>query len=284
MTISARDRALIRVRAKEKRIEVALKAIAALTDDEADFVYAKLEKRVIGGGAHTQTQDEPERETETTPPRVPKAALMKARAKGTRACSFCHKPGHNVQTCEAKKASEMGAETPKRRTAKTRPGPKPGSLAGKPNYAALAREVLAANPQGLRAYEIAKKIGQTKVSNAFGTLKLLERLGYAERHGERYSALWTVPGITPKPRIETVGAAVVHVLITAGGAVDGWKLRDEVVKMIVAATGKRPRLASVTTEISRLMAKGVITTDGANEHGPLYIAVEKGGSEARALN
>jgi len=295
MTVSARDQVLQRARAKAKRIDSALTAIDALDDDEAEFVYAKLENRVLGSKVRVQSKDaapkmKPTTKTESTIGKSPAVTKTTARPHekvkepdDRRHCRFCGKVGHNVQTCEEKKAAEITGEMPKTTKAKTKPGPKPGSLAGKPNYAGLAREVLAANPQGLRAYEIGKKIGQNKVQNAFGTLKLLERLGYAERHGDRYNALWTVPGFTPVPRVETIAAAIVHILKAAAKPMDAWKLRDEVVKIIVQNTGKRPRLDSVTTEISSLMSKGIIDTDGLNEHGPLYV-LEEGGVDATTLN
>ncbi len=42
---------------------------------------------------------------------------------------------------------------------------------------------------------------------------------------------------------------------------------------------------SLKTEISRLISKGVIDRDGANEHGPMYVLVRgKGGAAAATLN
>jgi hypothetical protein len=283
MTISAHDQVLQRARAKEKRIETALAAIDELNDDEAEFVYAKLEKRVVNKQSGISQRAKATSKTDNKPvaAKGTNAKAKESTADGRRHCSFCGEAGHYIQSCEEKKAAEINGETPKKTS--TKPGPKPGTSSTRPNYAALAREVLAANPQGLRAYEIGKKIGQNKVQNAFGTLKLLERLGYAERHGDRYNALWTVPGFTPVPRVETIGAAIVHILQGATSPMDAWKLRDEVVKLIIANTNKKPRLDSVTTEIGSLMQKNLIDTDGLNEHGPLYV-IAGGGVSAPTLN
>jgi len=281
MTISAHDQVLQRARAKEKRIETALAAIDELTDDEADFVYAKLEKRVIGKqAALPQTKATAKTAEHKSIGAKTKAAVT---SDGRRHCRFCGKAGHNVQSCDEKKAAELNGEIGEMPKNTTKPGPKPGTKSMRPNYAALAREVLAANPQGLRTYEIGKKIGQNKPQNAYGTLKLLERLGYAQRHGERYNALWTVPGFTPVPRVETIAAAIIHILRGATSPVDAWKLRDEVVKLVIANTGKKPRLDSVTTEIGSLLQKNAIDTNGLNEHGPLYVIAE-GGLDAPTMN
>ena len=253
MTISARDQVLQRARAKAKRIDTALAAIDALSDDEAEIVYAKLEERVVQRKVHA--------ERPTTKKQQPTKA-----SSSKRACGACGKPGHNARTCP------------------TATGRAPTKVA-KPadRYADRARKLLAENPQGLRTYEIGEKIGQT-VPNAFGTLKLLERLGQAERHGSRNNTLWTVPGGTPVPRVETIAAAVVQVLTNARKAVDAWVLRDTVAEIITEATGKKPRLDSVTAELGRLVGKDIITTNGTNEHGPLYVLVREGGADASTLN
>jgi hypothetical protein len=152
----------------------------------------------------------------------------------------------------------------------------------KPTYASLAEQTIRENPQGLRTYEIGAKIGQS-TPNANGTLKLLEEQGKIVKHGKRMATLWTAPGVTPVPRIESLAAALVHVLRNSGVPMSVAELREEAVKIVTTATGKTPKGDSVTTELSKLVAKHIVDRAGANEHGALYaIAGGKGGADAES--
>lgn len=138
-------------------------------------------------------------------------------------------------------------------------------------------KILDENQYGLRTYEIAEKTTQP-VSNAFGILKLLKRQGRVERHGKRYNTLWTLPGVSPVPRMETIPAAAVAVLSKATGPMDAQRLRDEIMAMLQRSGAKQPSKASLMRGISRLVSTGTLAYHGANEHGPMYVlAAPKGG-------
>jgi hypothetical protein len=269
--VETREQALARIRAKGHRIEAAFAAIDALEDDEAELVYVRLEARLIGAPARKSVASAPQ----DTPIKAAPAKTVDASESiaNPRKCGFCREVGHRTERCEARKAAELAGTLP--------PQKKPKRPAG-PNHSALAREVLAANPQGLRLDEIARKIGQRPAS-AFSTLRLLKRLGYAEQHGEHIGALWTVAGGTPTPRIETVHAAIVDILKREDGPADAWALHDEVAEIIAEETRKRPKRTSITRELSKLMAEGIVTTDGLNEHGPMY-RLAKRGTDVAPLN
>jgi len=154
----------------------------------------------------------------------------------------------------------------------------------KPKYSDLAEQMLKEHPEGLRTYEIGKEIGQPTPS-AFGTLKLLERQGRAERHGSRATALWTLPGLKPVARIETVDAAIIHLLTNIQAPLDGRKLRDDAARLLAKETGRKVIADTVANALSRLVSKGTVARRGANEHGPMYVlSGENGGDEAPTLN
>src|SRR4029077_21235884 len=121
-------------------------------------------------------------------------------------------------------------------------------------------------------YEIAEKTKQP-TKNAFAILKLLEGDARVQRHGKRLNTLWTLPGVTPVQRIETIPAAVVEALSKTAGPMDARRLRDEARTIFAQHVGKKLRNASLTRGINRLLEEGVVAAHGANEHGPLYILI-----------
>jgi hypothetical protein len=254
MTVGRRDQVRQGALAKARRLDAARKVLGDLTYDECQVIYIELESRL----------------TEKAGADVPARASEKA-VPTRRHCRVCGEVGHNSQTCTKQKK----APTPKKKTSKTAP---------KPKWTDMIEQIIRENPQGLRTYEISKKTGQSD-PNAYGILKLLERQRRIERHGERYNTLWTLPGIVPVPRIETIPAAAVHLLSKTMEPMDGRKLRDEISKLLVRNIGKKPHPESLKTEISRLISKDIIIRSGANEHGPMYLLVtRKGGDTATTLN
>lgn len=141
-------------------------------------------------------------------------------------------------------------------------------------------KILDENPQGLRTYEIAEETKQP-LSNAFGILKLLKRQERVERHGERYNTLWTLPGVTPVPRIETIPAAAVAVLSKATGPMDAHCLRDQI-SALLRDVGESPSTKALNRAIGRLISDGTLACHGANEHGAMYVLAPKG--DASSLN
>ena len=85
-------------------------------------------------------------------------------------------------------------------------------------------KILDDDRRGLRTYEIAEKTKQP-TKNAFAILKLLEGDARVVRHGKRLNTLWTLPGMTPTPRIESIPAAVVEALSKTSGPMDGRRLK-----------------------------------------------------------
>ncbi len=241
-------------RAKEQRIETALAAIEALTPDEAEFVYVKLEKKILGTSAGSPAP--------ASTPKPPTAKPKKTKATA--------KPVKEPKKGKGAKKINKATITPSKFATKS------------PSYAERAEAFITANPQGVRTYEIGKAIGQS-VPNVFGTLKLLEGQGRVERHGERYKTLWTAPGVKPVERIETIDDAIVHVL-SKSGPMHGNKVRAEVAKLL-RDMGKKVSPVSLKTMLSKLVTKGAIMHDGADENGILYaVTREKGEPSPATLN
>jgi hypothetical protein len=259
MTVGLRDKFRQEALAKMRRLDAARDALAKLTDDQCSMIYIEIESRLTKGAktrsdatAKTAEKDEP----------------------GRRHCRICGGVGHNARSC--KKAKTADAAPKAKGKAK--------KAASRPKWTDMIEGIIRENPHGLRTYEISKKTSQSD-PHTFGILRLLERTGRVERHGERYKTLWTLPGIEPVPRIETIPDAAVHVLSKAMEPMDSRKLREEVGKLLQRNIGKKPHLSSLKTEISRLISKDIIARSGANEHGPMYVLVaRKGGDAASTLN
>ena len=132
--------------------------------------------------------------------------------------------------------------------------------------------------------EIAEKTKQP-TKNAFAILKLLEGDARVQRHGKRLSTLWTLPGVVPVQRIESIPAAVVEALSKTTGPMDARRLRDEARAVFEQHVGKRPRDGSLTRGINRLLEDGIVAMHGANEHGPMYVLIrDRGGDITSGLN
>lgn len=240
-----------------RRLASAREAVANLTDDECLMVYMEMEQRLAKASKNRQ---------ETLAPTPEKAE------PGRRHCRTCGAVGHNARGCKKAKPGTTAAAG------------KVKATKAKPRWTDVIEQFVRDNPQGLRTYEISKHTRQSD-AHTYGILQLLERTGRVQRHGRRYKTLWTLPGIEPTPRIETIPDAAVHVLSKQTTPIDSRKLRDEVGKLVQRNIGKKPKTDSLKTEISRLVSKGVVALLGANEHGPMYVlAAQKGGDVASMLN
>jgi hypothetical protein len=151
---------------------------------------------------------------------------------------------------------------------------KPTNVEPAAKYTDRITKILDENPQGLRTCEIAEKIAQA-INFAFGILKSLERQGRVERHGSRNNTLWTLPGVQPVPRVETIPAATVAVLAKTAEPMDARRLRDEV-SALLRNVSKPPSKAALKRGISRLISTGVLAYCGANEHGAMYVLARRG--------
>ena len=154
--------------------------------------------------------------------------------------------------------------------------PRPGALVRTKSYAHSAEQVIRANPQGLRGFEIAQRIGQTS-TNVGSTLRRLEAQGKITRHGRRPKALWTPAGAIPEVRIVSLSDAVIHMLIIAAEPIGGRALRDEAVKLYARHTGRKANPRLVVGAVNRLMADGVVERRGGTKRRPLYVLVSAKG-------
>ena len=154
----------------------------------------------------------------------------------------------------------------------------PGKKKPGPRYTDLILKILDENRQGLRLCEIAKRTRQAG-PNAFKTLKLLEQQGRVEQHGKRSTSLWTLPGVVPVHRVESIPAIVVDVLTKDRLPMDQ-RLLARRVESVLRARGRKLNEATLRQEITRLIEKGVVAFHGANEHGPMFaLTLPKGGSD-----
>ncbi len=236
-----------------------------MTRDERLTIYVELEREF--------------KLTASSTPSAPAKAPEKDEP-GRRHCKVCGGVGHNSRSCKKSKRNQAAKVSAKATV--------PNKHATKyPSYAYLAEKFVRENPHGVRTMEVSRAIGQP-IPGTFKTLDLLKEQGRVERHGKRYNTLWTLPGMKPEPRVETIDAAIVKVLRDEGGEpVDGRYLVRTVTRIVTEAQKKKPREDSITTAIYKLIAKNIIAKKGANEHGPMYVAVEQqegGSAEKITLN
>jgi repressor of nif and glnA expression len=93
------------------------------------------------------------------------------------------------------------------------------------------------------------------------------------------SALWTLPGVEPVPRVESIPAIVVDVLTKDRLPMDQ-RLLARRVESVLRARGRKLNEATLRQEITRLIEKGVVEFHGANEHGPMFaLTVREGESD-----
>ena len=299
--------------AKAKRLDAACAAVDDLEDDEVPLIWVRVDKRMTATArARGRAPQKPAKSRRRRKPAAKaleqptqKGPTIRGRIRALIAergpmgmidltvavqrqrpgtpdetvrsdVSRMHKEGLLVGAGHVPTGGKLYG-LPNQASPKTRP-------AVEPKYTDVIEAFVRENPQGLRTLEIARKTGQSN-SNAHGLLRLLERSGRVERHGERYNTLWTPPGVVPVPRVETVAAAILHLLAESSRPQSSRALRDAATKLVAQATGKKPRAASVQSELSKLLAKRLVIRDGADEQGALYaLSVEKGGPDTPTMN
>lgn len=152
------------------------------------------------------------------------------------------------------------ANAPKDPPATTKPRKGPGRVLDQETFADRAARLLAAHPEGLRAFEVGRAIGQSP-ENAHGTLKLLARTGRAKQFGK----LWGLPDAVPTPRVDTIAAMIEAALA------DRRVLSSEQVRARVGELAEKPvKPDSIDSELARLVAARRVRKVGANEFGVQY--------------
>jgi len=298
VSITPRDKARQFALLKAELLAAARAAVAKLTDEQCEVIYVEIEQRlagVVGDEAATSTAapppstPSPSEPPNTSPPNtsppstsppatVTNLSTVEAKRRAAedveraRLACFMEQAGGCVTDAAElagmdrsnfrKRLQHLGLREP----GKKKPGPR---------YTDLILKILDENRQGLRLCEIAKRTRQHG-PNAFKTLKLLEQQGRVAQHGARSTALWTLPGVEPVPRVESIPAIVVNVLTKDGLPMDQ-RLLARRVESVLRARGRKLNEATLRQEITRLIEKGVVAFHGANEHGPMFaLTVPKG--------
>lgn len=261
---------------KAELMAAARAAVEKLTDDQCETLYIEIEQRL----AARATSSVAEPEVIAQPAQVAASpvahtvdlpiAVVKRRAAEDveREClADLMERANGSVTVAAKLAGSDRSNFRKRlQHAGLRA---PGQMKPGPKYTDQILKILDENRIGLRTYEIAEKTGQT-VQNALGILKLLKRQERIVRHGTRKDTLWTLPGVTPTTRIETIAAMIVDVLSKSGVPIDRQALEVQVSRLL-RDQGRKLKPSTLMSEVNRLMEKGVIAFHGANEHGPMFV-------------
>lgn len=288
MSITPRDKARQFALLKAELLAAARAAVAKLTDEQCEVIYVEIEQRLAGaadGEATTAPKIEKPSPDEPTPvpeKTLPASVLPMAEAK-RRAAEDIERERFSrlmeqADGCVTDAAELAGMDRSNFRKRLQHLGLRaPGKKQPGPKYTELILKILDENRHGLRLCEIAKRTGQHG-PNAFKTLKLLEQQGRVVQHGKRSTALWTLPGIVPVPRVESIPAIVVDVLTKDRLPMDQ-RLLARRVEAVLRARGRKLNEATLRQEITRLIEKGVVAFHGANEHGPMYaLTVPKGGT------
>jgi hypothetical protein len=302
------DKARHEALAKAERLDAACALMEALTEEECQIFYARLETRLANFMETTSTtatgtldmkvgliepiepiveprEERPEAIKPIT--RAPELPFIAAKRLAEAAWERDYLSHLMVleDGCVTRAAKRAGVDRRNFRTLLQRSGLRPRGVKSKKKepdqkYTDQILKILDEHPHGLRTWEIAEKTQQT-LNNAFGTLKSLARQDRVARHGKRYNTLWALPGVLPAARVETIPAAAVAVLSKATSAMDARRLRDEISELM-RAVGKPPSASALNRAISRLVSSGVLACHGANEHGAMYVLTPKG--DAAELN
>jgi hypothetical protein len=269
--------------------------VAKLTDEQCEVIYVEIEQRLAGAmESDAAAEVAPTNEQPSTNARpstsVPAASSETPPATNLSVAEAKRRAAEDVErehlallmeqangcVTDAAELARMDRSNFRRRL--QRAGLRaPGKKKPGPKYTDQILAILDANRTGLRTHEIAKKTHQTG-PNAFRTLKLLEHQGRVGRHGKRTNTLWTLPGVKPIPRVESIPAIVVDVLSKGSLPMDQQLLARRV-ESFLRAKGRTLNAATLRQEITRLIEKGVVAFHGANEHGPMFaLTVPRGGS------
>lgn len=251
-------------------------AVAKLTDDQCETIYVEIEQRLVGaakGAPPAAPVEEPAvlvvDSEKTSPTTELPVAVVKRRAAEDIERDYL--AGLMKQANGSVSAAARLAESDRtnfRRRLQLAGLRAPGQMKRGPKFTDQILKILDDNKIGLRSYEIAERTGQA-VPNAFKILKLLERQGRVARHGKRKDTLWTLPGVVPEQRIETIQAVIVDVLSKGDVPMDR-RLLEIQVGRVLREKGRKLKLTSFNSEINRLIEKGVVAFHGANHNGPMF--------------
>jgi hypothetical protein len=286
-----RDKARQFALLKAELLAAARAAVAQLTDEQCEVIYVEIEERLAGA------VDEATASTTAPPPSTPSpsspspSAPIPSTVTNLSTVDAKRRAAEDVERerfarlmeqangCVTDAAELAGVDRSNFRKRLQHLGLRaPGKKQPGPKYTDLILKILDENRQGLRLCEIAKRTRQAG-PNAFKTLKLLEQQGRVEQHGKRSTALWTLPGIVPVQRVESISAIVVDVLAKDRLPMEQ-RLIARRVETLLRSKGRKLNEATLRQEITRLIEKGVVAFHGANEYGPMYaLTVPKGGSE-----
>jgi Fe2+ or Zn2+ uptake regulation protein len=268
---------------------VARAAVAKLTDEQCEAIYIEIEQRLASAMSADTTVTEPTIEKTSSSelavaPEKPHGsdlpiAEAKRRAVEAAEHDYLARLMEQANGCVTTAAELAGADRSNFRRRLQRAGLRaPGKKKPGPKYTDLILKILDENRAGLRTCEIAKKTRQAG-PNAFRTLKFLEHQGRVERHGTRTNTLWTIPGVEPTQRVESIPSMIVDVLSQESLPMDQ-RLLARRVESILRDKGRKLNAATLRTEITRLIEKGLVAFHGANEHGPMFaLTILKGGSD-----
>jgi hypothetical protein len=279
-----RDKARRFALLKAELLAAARAAAEKLTDDQCEIIYVEIEQRLAAAVRDTSGAD-PVPELASIPASPKKApegdlpiAVVKRRAAEDVERDYLADLMAKADGSVTDAAKLAGSDRSNFRRRLQHAGLRaPGQMKPGPKYTDQIVRILDDNKIGLRTYEIAERTGQAP-PNAFRILKFLEKHGRVVRHGKRTSTLWTLPGIVPAPRIETVQAVIVDVLSKGEVPMDRRVLEVQVDRFL-RTKGRKLKPATLMAEIGRLVSKGVVAFHGANEHGPMFaLTVPKGES------
>lgn len=304
MTVRLHDEARRKVFEEAHDLETARVSVAKLTEAACRAIYVEVEARLARDEsnasvpAEPSTPSDPITQTPQTAPAEHSVDKPPENASPSTALSFAEAKRLAEEAWERDYLSRLmarakGCVTDAARLAdvdrsnfrrmlqrnglrsrREKVAPKPMRFEPTPTHTDKIVKILDEHPHGLRTCEIADKIEQA-INFAFGILKSLERQGRVERHGTRYSTLWTLPGVQPIARIETIPAAAVAVLSKTVGPMDAKCLREEMCTLL-RDVGKPPSTSALKRGISRLISNGTLASHGANERGALLILAPKG--------
>lgn len=292
MSITSRDKARQFALLKAALLAAARAAVEKLNDAQCEVIYFEIEQRLagaMGDEAPNVLTTEPQSARSLVNPvsapsepsnAVPASAMPMVEAKRRAAEDFERdrftRLMEQANGCVTDAAELAGMDRSNFRKRLHRLGLRaPGKKQSRSKYTDLVLKILDENRQGLRLCEIAKRTRQVG-PNAFKTLKLLEQQGRVEHHGQHAKALWTLPGIVPVQRVESIPAIVVDVLAKDRLPMDQ-RLIARRVECVLRTRGRKLNEATLRQEITRLIEKGVVAFHGANEHGPMFaLTVPKG--------
>lgn len=287
MSTAPRDKARQFALLKAELLAAARAAIEKLTDDQCEVIYVEIEQRLAGAVSDAALEapvnvlsapTAPATESAASAATLPMVEAKRRAAEDVERDRFTSLMAQ-ANGCVTDAAELAGMDRSNFRKRLQHLGLRAsGKKKSAPKQTDLILAILDENRHGLRLCEIARRTRQAG-PNAFKTLKLLEQQGRAVQHGKRSTALWTLPGDVPVPRVESIPAIVVDVLTKDRLPMDQ-RLLARRVEVVLRARGRKLNEATLRQEITRLIEKGIVAWHGANEHGPMFaLTVPKGESD-----